>query len=135
VPEELRYPTALSSSNYYDQIALRTQNKLFEIQKAGCFGWQKYVFRDDDHAQYRSFMPAATRGGKAAKTDAAAYRKWRTWQMSDHLPLWAEVKMDFTDSYLESLRSGSRPLASFDIPRGRRRRATVSSGHDGEPDE
>ena len=26
---------------------------------------------------------------------------WRTFQMSDHLPLWVELKIDFSDQYLK----------------------------------
>lgn len=114
VPDELRNPTALASANYYDQIALRTQDKLVEIQAAGAFRWQDYVFRDEaDYAAYKPFMPTKTKQGKAAKTDLGAYKKWRTWQMSDHLPLWTELKTDFTEAYLESLKSGHQPLAHF----------------------
>lgn len=114
VRHELRKPTALASANYYDQIALRTQSELFEIQAADSFHWQKYVFRDEaDYAVYRPFMPTKTKQGKAAKVDATGYRTWRTWQMSDHLPLWAEIKMDFTESYLESLKTGRNPKAHF----------------------
>ncbi len=114
VPAELRKPTALASANYYDQIALRAEEKLVEIQNAGCFRWQDYVYRDDvDHAAYESQMPKKTKTGKIAKTDLGAYKKWRTWQMSDHLPLWAEIKMDFTESYLSSLKSDNTPLADF----------------------
>ena len=121
VPAALRKPTALTGRHYYDQIALRTQNKLVEIKNAGCFHWQDYVFRDEaDYAAYKALMPTKTKSGNPAKTDAAAYRKWRTWQMSDHLPLWTEIKMDFTDAYLDSLRMGSTPLAKFDPASGPR---------------
>ncbi len=113
VAPELRKPTALASANYYDQIALRTEDKLVEIKAAGAFAWQDYAFRDADHAAYQPLMPTQTKTGKPAKTDPAAYRTWRTWQMSDHLPLWAEIQMDFTESYLESLRPGEDPLAEF----------------------
>ena len=27
--------------------------------------------------------------------------RWRTFQMSDHLPLWVELKIDFSDQYLK----------------------------------
>jgi endonuclease/exonuclease/phosphatase family metal-dependent hydrolase len=40
-------------------------------------------------------------GGHAAKTPEALYRKWRTWQMSDHAPLWVEVETDFSADYLK----------------------------------
>jgi endonuclease/exonuclease/phosphatase family metal-dependent hydrolase len=114
VPKELRNPTAVASVNYYDQIALRQAKKKVEIVKAGVFQWQDYVFRDtEDYATYKSFMSAKTNTGKAAQTDIAAYRKWRTWQMSDHKPLWAEIKVDFTNDYLTSLKAGAEPLANF----------------------
>ncbi len=117
VRPELRKPTALASANYYDQIALRTQNKQFEISAAGIFRWQDYVYGDGDYSAYKPEMPTKTAKVKPAKTDLAAYKKWRTWQMSDHLPLWTEIKMDFTDSYLRSLKAGAEPLANF-APRG-----------------
>jgi endonuclease/exonuclease/phosphatase family metal-dependent hydrolase len=122
VPAALRKPTALASANFYDQIALRTQNELAEIVGAGCFHWQNYVFRDvDDFGAYQPLMPTETKTGKPRKTDAAAYKSWRTWQMSDHLPLWTEIKMDFTESYLESLKSkAKKPLAEFDPATGPR---------------
>lgn len=31
------------------------------------------------------------------------YDEWRTFQMSDHLPLWVELEIDFSDEYLEYL--------------------------------
>ena len=31
------------------------------------------------------------------------YRDWRTYQMSDHLPMWVELRIDFGDDYLESI--------------------------------
>lgn len=31
------------------------------------------------------------------------YDEWRTFQMSDHLPLWVELGIDFSDAYLEYL--------------------------------
>ncbi|WP_282162198.1 endonuclease/exonuclease/phosphatase family protein [Ulvibacterium marinum] len=43
----------------------------------------------------------------ARKTDAslrAYYDEWRTFQASDHLPLWVEIKIDFSDQYLEKLK-------------------------------
>jgi hypothetical protein len=30
---------------------------------------------------------------------------WRTFQMSDHLPLWVELKTDFSDEYLTRLKN------------------------------
>ena len=30
-----------------------------------------------------------------------SYEQWRTHQMSDHLPLWVEARIDYSDEYLE----------------------------------
>ena len=114
VPGQLRNPTALAGAHYYDQIALRTAPRIVQIADAGCFHWNDYIFRDtDDYLAYKRHMPRKTKTGKVAKTDLAAYRRWRTWQISDHMPLWAEIKMDFTDKYLGSLRPRKKPLAEF----------------------
>ncbi len=121
IPPQVSKPSALASAHYYDQIALRTAEKLFEVRNSGCFHWQDYVFRDkDDYDAYKPFMPTKTKTGKVAKTDLAAYKKWRTWQMSDHLPLWVEVKTDFTEDYLQSLKPKEQPLAEFDPATGPR---------------
>jgi Endonuclease/Exonuclease/phosphatase family. len=106
IPAELRNPTALASVNYYDQIALKPAKRQVEIVKAGVFDWQNYVFRAPD--DYETYKPLIT-----GKNDLATYKKWRTWQISDHKPLWAEIRMDFTDDYLKSLKSDATPLADF----------------------
>jgi len=44
----------------------------------------------------------------ARKTDTSLrsyYKKWRTFQASDHLPLWVEIKINFTDKYLEKIKN------------------------------
>jgi endonuclease/exonuclease/phosphatase family metal-dependent hydrolase len=112
VPEKLMLPTAVQSANYYDQIAVRTEQKLAEIASAGTFKWQDYVFADEDHPVYEPLMRKTTKTGKPALTDLSSYKKWRTWQMSDHQPLWAEIKMDFTEDYLKSLKTPT-PKANF----------------------
>lgn len=128
VPDALRQKTALSGKHYYDQIALRTQDKLVEIASAGTFQWQQYVFREEtDYQAYKQYMPAKTKAGKAAKTDLAGYKTWRTWQMSDHLPLWTEIKMDFTEAYLRSLETNKTPLAAFSEHAQARPAATPSA--------
>ncbi len=33
------------------------------------------------------------------------YDEWRTFQMSDHMPLWVEIKVDFSGAYLEYLKT------------------------------
>lgn len=35
----------------------------------------------------------------------AHYEEWRTFQMSDHLPLWVEIKINFSQQYLDYIKS------------------------------
>ena len=41
--------------------------------------------------------------GKSKASLEKYYAEWRTFQMSDHLPIWVELEIDFSDSYLEYL--------------------------------
>ena len=44
-----------------------------------------------------------TAAGASEESLNEYYLEWRTFQVSDHLPLWVELKIDFTDKYLEYL--------------------------------
>lgn len=55
------------------------------------------VFRDDDMATYAAHVPSEdteTETKFQATTPESRYVKWRTWQMSDHAPLWIEMCTD-----------------------------------------
>ena len=49
--------------------------------------------RDDDALREKYFMD-----------------DWRTFQLSDHMPLWVELEADFSDEYLEGLRDQQGPV-------------------------
>jgi hypothetical protein len=69
------------------------------------------VFRDDDVDIYKGRMPAEDPEKDKkfkATTPEQLFKKWRTWQMSDHDPLWIEVQTDFADSYLTDFGKGKR---------------------------
>jgi endonuclease/exonuclease/phosphatase family metal-dependent hydrolase len=99
----------------YDQIAYRSREGRFEATgEAGVFDYYEHVFRNEDEEAYRPAIDAyiaeraaaGARSPKPPKDDAAArtqYRTWRTYQMSDHLPLWTEFRVDFASEYLSSL--------------------------------
>ena len=68
VPAQLRKPKALANANFYDQIALSTQNKLVEINSAGCLYRQEYVFCDvEKFANEQPMMPTKTKRGKSCE--------------------------------------------------------------------
>lgn len=87
--------------HYYDQIAVRVKDKRFKVAGGGIVDMFADVFRDDpaDMALYSAQLPAADPEGKPS-TPEQRYKKWRTWQMSDHSPLWIEIETDFSDDYL-----------------------------------
>ncbi|HWM48030.1 MAG TPA: endonuclease/exonuclease/phosphatase family protein [Xanthobacteraceae bacterium] len=92
--------------HFYDQIAVRVKDKRFRVVGGGMLDIYAEVFRDEDQKTYAPFMPKKDpeKDAKfAAKTPEALYRKWRTWQMSDHRPLWIEIATDFADEYLKEL--------------------------------
>lgn len=92
-------------AHFYDQIATRVVDKRFKVTGGGMVDLFETVFRDEDQPLYAAHVPAKDpeEGAGAAKTPEALYRKWRTWQMSDHPPLWVEIATDFSDDYLADL--------------------------------
>ena len=83
----------------YDQIAVRDRQHRFALgDRAGAFDYFESVFRDVDADAYADDR---ARPGK----DPYQYKGWRTYQMSDHLPLWVQIKVDFSDEYLRELRA------------------------------
>jgi endonuclease/exonuclease/phosphatase family metal-dependent hydrolase len=109
----------------YDQIAFRNRPERFQHidGSAGVFDYYQHVFTDADDGTYRphidAYIKARRDAGKATpKTPATAkaartqYRAWRTYQMSDHLPLWAQFQVDFTDPYLTDLKQAPAPATA-----------------------
>jgi hypothetical protein len=75
----------------------------FKVVGGGLIDLFEDVFRDDpaDVALYAAHIPEEDPEANErfrAKTPQARYKKCRTWQMSDHAPLWIEVQTDFADS-------------------------------------
>ena len=111
VPEELQQlPSNALKVRHYDQIAFRVREKALDITgKAGVFDYYQSVFsnNDTDKAIYHDdMMPGlVTKSDGKPRTEKSKknYYKtyWRTHQMSDHLPMWVELKIDYTDDYLQ----------------------------------
>jgi hypothetical protein len=120
IPNELVLKTNMRGDKYYDQIGFRTRKDELRLVQdenygsAGVFNFYKSVFRPKDWEVYYEVVPVRNREKKwdidrdGNSTDDAGKkkyysRKWRTWQMSDHLPLWVNLEIDFTDQYLISI--------------------------------
>ena len=121
IPESLQNipPTNVGTQpRFYDQIALRTrENNLAPTGRGGVFDFFEKVYRNDD---YKDYIPAMmdgraedhpdnkltfnTRGIPRNDDQRQAYYRnhWRRQQMSDHLPMWLELKIDYGEEYLKN---------------------------------
>ncbi|HSV39412.1 MAG TPA: endonuclease/exonuclease/phosphatase family protein, partial [Nocardioidaceae bacterium] len=104
---ELPQGSNVSRDKFYDQIAVLPKAHRFQpAGPAGVFDFYKSVFRLDDRPAYVKDMGAAytktSKGEPRTETGKASYYKtyWRTFQMSDHLPMWIDVKIDYAKEYL-----------------------------------
>lgn len=101
-------PTNIKEDRIYDQIAFHTREDRFadaSIQ-AGVFRYFRSVFRAEDESRYIENMGKRyDHDSKGRPRDAEGKTKyyktyWRTHQMSDHYPLWVELKIDYSEEYL-----------------------------------
>jgi exonuclease III len=112
VPDCIKeHPSDLGGTYHYDQIAfnlkLDSTMTIFseKEQKAGAFNFTDTVYTPADLTVYKKYFPAKNTAGKTDKEIEKYYLStWRTFQMSDHLPLWVELKVDFSDQYLEKMK-------------------------------
>jgi len=112
IPKELQgIPGSnVAKNKHYDQIAfLKNKDSLDTTGLAGVFDFFDMVYRvsaDGAHSDlpdYESVIGSAlhtTSSGKPRKKPMTYFKAWRTFQMSDHLPMWIELKVNFADEYL-----------------------------------
>ncbi len=107
VPDKLRKPSNIGQDKYYDQIAFKVNENELKLgdskENAGVFNYYKSVFKNDDFSTYRSEMNPEKRDSYKPGETQYYENVWRTFQMSDHLPMWAELKIDFSEDYLNKL--------------------------------
>jgi hypothetical protein len=103
IPEESKLPTNILKEKHFDQIAFiledKAAKKLKNI-KAGVFDYYNHVYTIDDEKLYAKEMGKKYSEMPTLQKKTNYYKSWRTYQMSDHLPKWVEVKIDFGEEYL-----------------------------------
>jgi len=110
VPDEVRHPTNINEDYFYDQIAFKTKPDELRLgdsrPNAGIFKFYEAVFAEDEFDAYKDYVKKTEPGYGSfePKKRKSYYRTWRTFQMSDHYPLWVELKIDFTRDYLEGIK-------------------------------
>jgi exonuclease III len=116
VPKALREapPTNAEKDKFYDQIAFRTRPGELEYletagsgadARAGSVDIFKNVYTPDQLDQFKDQVDASPNSQlKEAKADPEAYYlDWRTYQFSDHAPLWVRLKVNDSENYLKGL--------------------------------
>ena len=75
---------------------------------AGIFEIFKSVFRDGDTLEYEAELRKKAGGKDKQGAALTKYYKgnWRTYQLSDHKPMWVRIKSNAAAAYLERLKSG-----------------------------
>jgi endonuclease/exonuclease/phosphatase family metal-dependent hydrolase len=90
---------------FYDQIAVWTGKSKrrkgytrIHTYRAGVFDYFETVFKTEEEAIYRPRMKKL-----GSQEEYKSYSQWRTHQMSDHLPMWIELRIDFSNEYLDTV--------------------------------
>jgi hypothetical protein len=107
-----RRATNLSRNKHFDQIAFHDPKGQLKASCGGVFDFQTVLYGKDKVKDYlgamaRSAPEKVAKAGKNEKKLTKLYEQWRTFQLSDHLPLWVELKTDFANHYLASVMHGN----------------------------
>ena len=120
-------PTSLTGAKHYDQIAFTgLDDKTHQLEK-GVVRFLDAVFTDDErdayeevakairkdrragesfwefHREVRAALEEGREIGEAYADWAREYPSWRTHEMSDHLPIWIELRVDYSNEYLRDI--------------------------------
>ena len=93
--------TSLKRDKHYDQIAFTGPANETHMLNHGVIDWQQAVFTEDDADKYRPI--AEEMRGKPYTNWKKQFRSWTTHEMSDHLPIWIEIAVDYSNDYLRRI--------------------------------
>jgi hypothetical protein len=106
VPDEVLLPTNLDRSRYYDLIGFASAIRDMPLgpsrPRGGTVDLYRHVLRDEDlpiYAAtdcYRSFMRPGAEASDSEARERHRFRLWKSYLLSDHLPLWAELAIPTT---------------------------------------
>lgn len=111
-PKALAKPSNVLATKYYDQIAFKTKDEVIEFiegkSNAGVIPLFDFVLRDTAE-DFDAYWPEAAKSSNAKKAKTAAekkayYKDWRTYQVSDHNPMWCRIHVNSSAAYLQRLR-------------------------------
>lgn len=116
VPQTLQRPSNINLTKYYDQIAFKTKPQVLEYvekrspypkrRNAGIFEIFESVFTKDHFDQYKAAAKKTPNGKRQTDDNELRdyYLDWRTYQFSDHKPMWVCLNTNDSQAYLEQLK-------------------------------
>ena len=122
-------PTNMSGNRWFDQMAFTEKGKAgrkTRLLRHGKFDWRHSVFGPHPKEEALEFSAQDISEGKKRLSRqeildhyedkvtkirqdhgkdpytnwAKSYKNWTTFEMSDHLPIWMELEVDYSDDYL-----------------------------------
>ena len=119
VPKNISKPTNVPESKYYDQIAFKTRPEVLEYvtdedgesletKKSGVFKLFDTIMKNDDTFFEMYKTDVLKSSGSKNKTGADLkkyYKTWRTYQLSDHYPMWVKLRINYSKEYLDTIES------------------------------
>jgi endonuclease/exonuclease/phosphatase family metal-dependent hydrolase len=99
-------PTSLTGAKYYDQIAFTGPVNETRMLERNTVEWQEAVFMDEEASDYEQIardIREKPHTGEPYANWASSYKDWRTHEMSDHLPVWIELEVDYSNEYLRQI--------------------------------
>lgn len=117
IPSNLYKASNALGTKYYDQIAFYEDKGLIDfvqapkaegqVGNAGVFDIFEELMREKDYADYKVASDAAYDSSKEERkmSKEKFYMDWRTYQISDHKPMWVRVQVNSSSDYLEELKN------------------------------
>ena len=99
-------PTSVKGSKHYDQIAFTGPANETHMLNHGVVRFEEAVFKTTeapDYEQIAKDIREAPDTGKPYSNWEKKFTDWRTHEMSDHLPIWIELEVDYSNEYLRTI--------------------------------
>jgi hypothetical protein len=124
IPDLVLQPSSAFSDHMDTMIGYMSESREMPLSRTGPVGGVfrtfDHVLRDEDlatfskTAAYRASRTSSKPAIRGRKTRTLSFRTWRTYQLSDHLPLW--VALDLPTTADERLRAVDKTLPTSGAP-------------------
>lgn len=100
-------PTNLGQdAKHFDHITFIGPQQKSDLLNHNRVTWQEAVYTDEERDDYETIAASirdAPDTGVPYSNWPSMYKRWRTDEMSDHLPIWIEIRTDYSNRYLREI--------------------------------